>query len=78
MWRAGERRNVCRDFVGDPEGKTPHRRRVCRWEGDIKMDLTEIGWEGGDCVHGPGEGWVVSSSEHGKQTLEHHKMSGIS
>jgi len=23
-----ERRNVFKDFVGDPEGKTPHRRRV--------------------------------------------------
>jgi len=42
------------------------------------VDLKEIGLEAVDCVHGPGEGWVVSSSEHGKQTLEHHKMSGIS
>jgi len=24
MWCAGERRNVFIDFVGDPEGKTPH------------------------------------------------------
>lgn len=67
---------------------------VCRREDDIKVDVKEIGWEGVDCIHGPGEGWavssaehgkhtlehhwVVSSAEHGKQTREHHKMSGIS
>ena len=68
MWHAGERINVFKDFV-DPEGKTPHRRRVCRWEDNIKMGLKEIGWEGVDCIHGPGEGWMVSSSEHGKQIL---------
>lgn len=49
-----------------------------RWEDDIKTDLKEVGWEGVDCLHGQGEGWVVSCSEHGKQTLEHHKMPSIS
>jgi len=42
------------------------------------VNLKEIGWEDVDCINDPGEGWMVSSSEHGKQTLEHHKMSGVS
>jgi hypothetical protein len=38
----GKKRNVCRILVGKPEGKRPLRRSRCRWEDDIKMDLSEI------------------------------------
>jgi hypothetical protein len=45
-WRLGghvacreERRNVFKDFIGDPKRKTPHRRCMCRWKDDSKMDL---------------------------------------
>jgi hypothetical protein len=29
---------------GGPEGKRPLGRLKPRWEGDIKMDLQEVGW----------------------------------
>jgi hypothetical protein len=43
----GEMRNAYRILVGKPEGKRPlggPRRR----QHNIKMDLTETGWEGVD------------------------------
>jgi hypothetical protein len=42
----GEGRNVYRILVGKPEGKRPLGRPRRRWEDEIKMDLTEIGWGG--------------------------------
>jgi hypothetical protein len=36
--------------VGNPEGKRPLGRPRCRWVDNIKMDLREIGWDGGDCI----------------------------
>jgi hypothetical protein len=35
-------------LVGIPEGKGPLRRLRHKWEDNIRMDLSEIGWEGGD------------------------------
>jgi hypothetical protein len=43
----GEGRNEYRVLVGKPEGKRPLGRPRRRWEDGIKMDLTDIGWEGG-------------------------------
>jgi hypothetical protein len=50
MWHAwgGEGRGVYRVLVGRPEGKRPLGRLRRRWEGDIKMDLREIGIDGGE------------------------------
>jgi hypothetical protein len=31
-------------MVDKPEGKRPQGRTGHRWEGNIKMDLREIGW----------------------------------
>jgi hypothetical protein len=45
--RMGEGRNVYRVLVGKPEGKRPLERPRRRWEYGLKMDLREIGWEGG-------------------------------
>jgi hypothetical protein len=40
----GDGRNVYRDLVGKPEGKTPLERPRRRWEDGIKMDLRRIDW----------------------------------
>jgi hypothetical protein len=45
-----EKRNVCRILVGKPEGKRPLRRPRRRWENNIKMEFTEIGWGGMDWI----------------------------
>jgi hypothetical protein len=39
----GEKRNVYRLVVGKPEATRPLGRPKHRWEGNIKIDLTEIG-----------------------------------
>ena len=41
--RMGERRGVYRVLVGKPEGKRPLGKPMCRWEDNIKMDLSEVG-----------------------------------
>jgi hypothetical protein len=48
--RVGEKRNTYRILVGKPEGKSPLGRLRLRWVDNIKMDLTEIGWDGVDCI----------------------------
>jgi hypothetical protein len=46
----GETRNAYRILVGKPEGKRPLGRPRRRWVDNIKMDLTEIGWDGVDWI----------------------------
>jgi hypothetical protein len=46
----GEMRNTYKILVGKPEGKKLRERYRRRWEDNIKMDLTEIGWEVVDWV----------------------------
>jgi len=46
----GEGRGVYRVLVGKPEGKTPLGRPRHRWEGNIKMDLQEVGCGGMDWI----------------------------
>jgi hypothetical protein len=46
----GEKRNAYRILVGNPEGKRPLGRLRRRWVGNIKMNLREIGWDGGDWI----------------------------
>jgi hypothetical protein len=36
--------------VGNPEGKRPLRRPRRRWVDNIKINLREIGWDGGDGI----------------------------
>jgi hypothetical protein len=45
-----EKMNAYRILVGMPEGKRPLRRPRRRWVDYIKMDLREIGWDGGDWI----------------------------
>jgi hypothetical protein len=46
----GEKRNAYRILVGKPEGKRPLGRPRRRWVDNIKMDLTEVGWDGMDWI----------------------------
>jgi hypothetical protein len=39
-----ERRAAYRALVGKPEGRRPPGRPRRRWEDNIKMDLSEVGW----------------------------------
>jgi hypothetical protein len=39
----GKERDVYRVLVGKPEAKRPLGRPRRRWEGNIKMDLQEVG-----------------------------------
>jgi hypothetical protein len=48
--RIGAKMNAYRILVGKPEGKRPLGRPRCRWVGNIKMDLREIGWDGVDWI----------------------------
>jgi hypothetical protein len=43
-----EKSNAYRILVGMPEGKSQLGRPRRRLMDSIKMDLTEIGWDGGD------------------------------
>jgi hypothetical protein len=48
--RMGVKRNAYRLLVGKPEGKRPLGRPRRRWVDNIKMDLSEIGWDGVDWI----------------------------
>ena len=55
MWagnvaNAGDRRGAYRVLVVRPEGKRLLGRPRLRWEDNIKIDLQEVGWEGGDWI----------------------------
>jgi hypothetical protein len=44
----GKMRNAYKILVRKSKGKRPLGRLRCRWEYNIKKDLTEIWWEGVD------------------------------
>jgi hypothetical protein len=44
--RMEEIRNAYRILVGKPQGKRPLGRPRRRWVASIKIDVTEIGWDG--------------------------------
>jgi hypothetical protein len=46
----GEKRNVYRLFVGNPEARRPLGRPRRRWIDNIKMDLLEISMDGLDWI----------------------------
>ena len=43
-------RNAYRVFVGKPESKRPLGRPRRRWEGNIKINLREVGFDPRDCI----------------------------
>ena len=46
----GDRRGAYRVLFGRPEGMRPLGRARRRWEGNIKMDLEDVGCEGVDWI----------------------------
>jgi hypothetical protein len=48
--RMGEGRDIYRVFVGRPECKRPLGRPRHRWEGNIKLNLREIGIDGANWI----------------------------
>ena len=48
MARMEEGRGVHKVLVGKPEGQRPLGRPRRKWEGKNKMDLEEVGRDGGD------------------------------
>jgi hypothetical protein len=48
--RIGATRTAYRLLVVKPEGKRPLGRPRRRWVDNIKMDLSEIGWDGMDWI----------------------------
>ncbi|KAJ4444847.1 hypothetical protein ANN_06644 [Periplaneta americana] len=49
--RMGESRNAYRVLVGRLEAKRPLGRPRRRWEDNIKMNLREVGYDGGDWIN---------------------------
>ncbi|KAJ4444396.1 hypothetical protein ANN_06188 [Periplaneta americana] len=49
--RMGECRNAYRVLVGKHEGKRPSLKPRRRWEGNIKMDLREVGHDSRDWIN---------------------------
>jgi hypothetical protein len=64
--------NVATVLVGKPEGNGLLGIPTCRWEGNIKIDLTEIGW-----MIWPGQRPVVCSCEHNNEPSGSIKYWGI-
>jgi hypothetical protein len=54
-------------WIGKPERKTPLGRTMLTWEGNIKMDFKEMGWEVAD--------WVRLAKERGQYSLTYAKDS---
>ena len=50
MARVRERRDLYRVLMGKSEGRGPLGRPKCRWEGNTKICLKEIGWGGVDLI----------------------------
>ncbi|KAJ4448585.1 hypothetical protein ANN_10604 [Periplaneta americana] len=49
--RMGESKNAYRVLVERPEGKRPLGRPRRRWEGNIKMDFREVGYDGREWIN---------------------------
>jgi hypothetical protein len=47
----GDKMNAYSILVGKPEGKRPLTRPRCKWLGNIKIDLRDIGWCGMDWIY---------------------------
>jgi hypothetical protein len=43
--QVGRKRNSYKILFGKPKGKRPLARPRCLWEDNIKMDISDIGWE---------------------------------
>jgi hypothetical protein len=51
MWHEWARKERCKQgFCWETRGKKPFGRPRRRWEGNIKMDLQDVGWGGMDWI----------------------------
>jgi hypothetical protein len=68
----GERRGAYRASVGKPEGRRPLGRCRRIWEDNIKIDLRDVGWGGGE----QGEGGIdlIDLTLHRETGVGLHKM----
>lgn len=62
---AGETRNGY-TFLSEILQERDHLEGLCRWENNLKIDLTEIGW---GSVRDSEEGPVADSSGHGNECV---------
>jgi hypothetical protein len=46
----GEKRNIYRLLVGEPEGRRPLHRPRRRWMDNIRMDLVDVVWSDEDWI----------------------------
>jgi hypothetical protein len=60
--------------VGKPEGKRTLRRPRWRWEDNIRMDLSEIGWGGMDWTDLTQDRDQWRASVNTVMNLQFHKM----
>ena len=65
--RIVDKRAAHRVLVGIPNGKKVLRRPRRRWEGNIKIDLQEVGLGHGLNCFGSGRGQVAGTSECGNE-----------
>jgi hypothetical protein len=68
MARTGQRRVAYWVSAGRPERKRPLGRQRRRWEGNIKMDLQEVGWRGMDWIDVGQDRQVAGAFECGNET----------
>jgi hypothetical protein len=61
----GVKKRAYRILVGKPEGNRPMGRPTRRWLDNIKMDLSEVGWDGMDWIDLAQERLEEASCEHG-------------
>jgi hypothetical protein len=69
-YTTGDKKNAYRILVGKTEGKRPLGRLRHRWVDNIKMDLTEIGWDDmdwTDLAQVTDQGPVEASCGHGNE-----------
>ena len=61
LTRMGKRRGLYKVLTGKPEGKRPLGRTRRRWEGNIKLDVQDMG-----CDVWIGSGWlrIGTGGEH--------------
>jgi hypothetical protein len=63
----GERRGVCKVLLWKPEGNRLLGRPSCRWEGNMKRDLQDVGWRHGLDRSGTEQGQVVGTCKCGNE-----------
>jgi hypothetical protein len=76
--RMGEVRGAYNILVGRPEGRRPLGRPRRRWEGNIKMDLREIGFGDVDWIQWAQDMDRWRALVNTVMNLRFHRMRGIS